>query len=82
MDIQASDGHSSERPLLFRSNPRRFIKPAGRNRSPWTAHDVDRLRELMERQRPICEIAGLLGRTQEAVRTKAYQLERLSSQSV
>ena len=67
---------------MFQSNAPRFIRPLQRNRSPWTADDVDRLRVLMERRRPIGEIAGLLGRTQEAIRTKAYQLERLSSESL
>ena len=67
---------------MFQSNALRVIRLVQRNRSPWTADDVDRLRVLMERRRPVVEIAGLLGRTQEAIRTKAYQLERLSSESL
>lgn len=50
-----------------------------RNREPWTADDIERLCEMMARRRPIREIASKLGRTQEAVRTKAYQLDRLST---
>ena len=67
---------------MFQSNARRSARFLQRNRSPWTAGDIDRLSELMELRRPIGEIASLLGRTQEAVRTKAYQLERLASRSL
>ena len=67
---------------MFQSNAPRLVRPLKRNRSPWTDDDIARLRELMEGRRPIGEIAALLGRTQEAVRTKAYQLERLPAQSV
>lgn len=61
---------------MFRTATPVIGRPLERNRAPWTADDIDRLCELMARRRPIREIASLLGRTQEAVRTKAYQLDR------
>ena len=61
--------------MILASSPT-IGRPLERNRAPWTADDIDRLCELMARRRPIREIASLLGRTQEAVRTKAYQLDR------
>ena len=67
---------------MFQSNALGIARRLQRNRSPWTAADIDRLCELLELKRPIGEIAALLGRTQEAVRTKAYQLDRLSARSL
>lgn len=78
MVVQASIGSSGEEPLMFRSAVSGMGRRIERNRSPWTAEDIDRLCEFMARRRPIREIASVLGRTQEAVRTKAYQLDRLS----
>ena len=71
--------HSAEEPMTFRSMASVIGRSLERNRSPWTAEDIDRLCELMARRRPVREIAAELGRTQEAVRTKAYQLDRISS---
>ena len=76
--VQASGDSSAQQPTPIAAASGR---PLERNRSPWTADDIDRLCELMARRRPIREIASVLGRTQEAVRTKAYQLDRLSSSS-
>lgn len=64
---------------MFQAPAPAIGRPLERNRAPWTADDIDRLCEMMARRRPIREIAGLLGRTQEAVRTKAYQLDRHAS---
>lgn len=79
--MEAVQGHSQD---LEKAAERSFIlgRPLERNRAPWTADDIDRLCEMMARRRPIREIAGSLGRTQEAVRTKAYQLDRLATPSL
>lgn len=75
-------GETREKPLMFQSTARPRGGVLERNRAPWTADDIDRLCDMMARRRPIREIAGLLGRTQEAVRTKAYQLDRLAHRSL
>lgn len=67
--------------FMLRPAPR-TLRTVERNRAPWTADDLDRLCDLMARRRPIREIADTLGRTQEAVRTKAYQLDRLTGPSL
>ena len=69
-----------EKPAMFR--PAVVGHRIERNRAPWTADEIDRLCELMSIGKPIREIARLFGRTQEAVRTKAYQLDRLRGPSL
>lgn len=44
---------------------------------PWHADDIDQLAELIFAGRTIPEMANLLGRSQEAVRTKANDLNFL-----
>lgn len=44
---------------------------------PWNADDIEQMAELIFLGRSIPEMARLLGRTQEAVRTKAYALDFL-----
>lgn len=44
---------------------------------PWNADDLDRLKLLIGEGRSIPELAKLLGRSQEAVRTKANDLDLL-----
>lgn len=75
-DFQTPDRRQAPQPRMFRTDAPAIGRPLERNRAPWTADDIDRLCELMARRRPIREVASLLGRTQEAVRTKAYQLDR------
>ena len=75
-DLQTPDGRLAEQLATIPEVAPAIGRQLERNRAPWTADDIDRLCELMARRRPIREIAGLLGRTQEAVRTKAYQLDR------
>lgn len=77
--VQAAGVRTPEETLMFRPRLASIGRSLERNRSPWSADDIDRLCELMARRKPVREIAALLGRTQEAVRTKAYQLDRLSS---
>ena len=47
-------------------------------RQPWTAVELDRLRALAAEQKPIREIARLLGRTATAVQNKAI-MERIAT---
>ena len=44
---------------------------------PWNADDIDRMAELLALGRPIRDVAIELGRSQEAVRTKARTLDML-----
>lgn len=76
--VQPAGANASEETIMFRPRTGMFGRSLERNRLPWSADDIDRLCELMARRKPVREIATLLGRTQEAVRTKAYQLDRLS----
>lgn len=54
---------------------------AGKNRSkhtkPWHAEDIDQMAEMIFAGRSIPEMAQALGRTQEAVRAKANNLNFL-----
>ena len=43
------------------------------SRSPWTEEDFARLRELLSAGQAIPEVAKAMGRSQEAVRNKAWQ---------
>ena len=79
VDSNQVDTVASQERALFRSFAPLLGHTVKRNRAPWTADDVELLCDLMARRRPIREIAAALGRTQEAVRTKAYQLDRLGS---
>ena len=44
---------------------------------PWNADDIEQMAQLIFLGRTIPEMARLLGRSQEAVRTKAYALDFL-----
>ena len=72
----------AERPAMFRAPTVGVGHSLIRNRAPWTADEIDRLCEMMSVGKPIREIARVFGRTQEAVRTKAYQLDRLRGPSL
>ena len=54
-----------------------LAKNRSNHTKPWHADDIDRLAELIFAQRTIPEIANTLGRSQEAVRTKANDLNFL-----
>ena len=43
-------------------------------RAPWTAEDCQRLATLLQSNRSMFEVAKELGRSQEAVRNKAWKL--------
>jgi hypothetical protein len=47
------------------------------HRQPWSAEELDALCAFMSVNKPIRKIAEALGRSQEAVSTKARQLGRL-----
>ena len=51
------------------------------HRQPWTAEEIDQLCASLSLNRPIREIARGLGRSQEAVSTKARQLGRFEGPS-
>ena len=45
------------------------------NRSKmWDATEIERMRTLFERETPMPEMAAMLGRTQESIRTKARKI--------
>ena len=46
----------------------------GRQREPWTSEEDEVLRQAAFAGRNAREIAGLVGRTESAVRTRAYTL--------
>lgn len=50
------------------------------HRVPWTEAELAQLRSLIEERRDWSEIAALLGRSQEAIRTKAGRLAGCVSQ--
>ena len=49
--------------------------PREQHRQPWTADDIDRLCALASVNTPLRVIARSLGRSQEAVSTKARKLD-------
>lgn len=61
---------------------RPWMLAKARNRQPWSADELDRLCHMLTMGKPIREIAQAFGRTQEAVRTKAYQLDRMTGPSL
>lgn len=56
--------------MFFQSNRANHAKP-------WHADDIDQMAELIFAGRSIPEMAKILGRSQEAVRTKANDLNFL-----
>ena len=54
-----------------------FQKNRCNHTKPWLAEDIDQLAELIGAGRSIPEMADQLGRSQEAVRTKANDLNFL-----
>lgn len=58
-------------PILFTPRPR------ANHTKPWNADDIEELAALIFASKSIPQIAQLLGRSQEAVRTKARDLDFL-----
>lgn len=54
-----------------------FVKNRSNHTKPWHADDIEQMAELIFAGRSVPEMAQLLGRTQEAVRAKANDLNFL-----
>ncbi len=54
-----------------------LTKNRSNHTKPWHADDIDQMAELIFAGRSIPEMANILGRSQEAVRTKANDLNFL-----
>ncbi|MES2905196.1 MAG: hypothetical protein V4696_13500 [Pseudomonadota bacterium] len=61
----------SEQPMMFKRRSR------ANHTKPWDADDIDQLAALIFARKTIPQIADALGRSQEAVRTKANDLDFL-----
>lgn len=59
-----------------------MLSPHSNHRQPWNADEIEELCRYMSVRKPVREIAAIFGRSQEAVRAKAHQLDRMTGVSL